>query len=248
MEEYFCIVKCFEKNGNSSYDLVGVPVLDAYRIRDGKLTQKEALAARVKKTTVDFQIVASPIYKYQLIKVYCDDGKSELFTITSSIDRNTATQLLVDKKYEKFIYLVAKYCDKSNENNIYRYKLELKKLIEKQPDLCKEFVLYFADKIANYYPKYCKKYIKEIVDNANNLGDIKINDEPGDIKTLDESIKYIGFLLKLTQAKSKQIPTPSGFGKGTKGRLSFIISPTEVDFIDQSITGLYVKVTKGKDL
>lgn len=240
MEEYFCIVKCFKKAGKSFYNLLGVSVMDAYRIRDCKMTLKDAIMGRVGNSVVDVEINEKKIYKNTCIEFGGKEGAKQLCSITSAVELVNATQLIVSGKFEKLLYYVAKYTDKNNKENNIRYLKALENIFEKQPNLAKDFIAEYIEKLGKYYFHYVK-YIDEIKDVYNNSFDN--SDVQG-------KIMYLYFLMQLTQCKSKRNKPPKGLGKNVgHGRLNAMTyDPLEVNFIDQSITGLYVKVTKGKDL
>lgn len=136
----------------------------------------------------------------------------EVYLISDAELRN-ATQLIIDDKYKKLI------------NQISKDKIE--EVDEKEAD---EFLDHFVEKLFKHYPLY-EKLAEEIKDSKEKFLELQ----------LDEKIKFIKEMIKMTQAKAvvgKFKSFKTKIKTDEAGRLKKRLNIEEAVFIDKSITGL----------
>lgn len=228
---YFVIVK-YIKNKKLEYKFDAIPTMIAINDDNNHKTVSDVVLNYLKnkydngKIKLDSIKVVKKIYKYQLIEY-----EGQHCYISGKMELNNATELYVNPKYEKLLYLIENR-DKSHN------MAQLKKDEEKYNNLIKEFLIYYAGIVE----KNCKLY--DYI--AKNM--LKIANEDYGKYTYDDKLNYIWELLKAL-SPSATLGKLGNYGETNfAGKLKKTIFPQEVDWIDNSCTGLYFAITKGMDL
>ena len=211
-QAYFVGVSYLDGKKEKS-ELLGIPVLVNKRIENGELSLKEYVASIYKNC----KVINKHIPKYQEIII-----QGHKCYITAQKELNSAEQLIIDHKYERFVYSIF------NSERSYSKKY-LNKIDEK---MYSDFVLYLADKIDKLFCLY-----KNIAEKMR----IFVNDGFEQLSK-EQKQDYIKKILTITKSGSGRVDKmPSEYKCGSAiGRLNGkTINPNEVVWIYRSITGVY---------
>ena len=202
----------YKKSKKTLEKLVGVPSMVAKQHENG---DSDAILRHIRKDYPSAEVIGKPVYKKQLIKM-----NGQYVTIASATEVNNATQLVIDKKYHKLLKLI--------ENKNYSKVSELDNI----EDLFDSLLCEYVEKVNKHYPLFST--IGESVDAFAKEG----------FKNLDieSKCKYIANLLVITSRGAGRVDMKAWNGGSSWGRMSGkTIIPSDVDWIDQSITGYYVQ-------
>lgn len=207
---YCVLIQYLNKNALVK-QLVGIPIRKDLVIKESKDKLMEYLMEKI--GIKDLIILKDKIYKYQLFKT-----EKGIFYLVSPTEWHNAKQLLIDIKYEKFLYLV--------NNNLKSLDEEV---VSKELDT---FFKYLVDKIEKHYVIY-----QRAIDKVKNGEEKYIN------LSVKDKIKVINEILKLTNVKGEYPSLPQIVAtKDRLGRLNGRGNKFEdITFLNYSITGLFLK-------
>lgn len=136
---YFVIFEYVNNKGNKEYQLIGIPIQVAYRIKSGKMTNEEYIKSTFfkDKEFTNLKILRNKILKNQ---EYIDENGIQM-RFCSDTEVRTAKELVVNEKMQRLIYFMNS--DKKNlkdeqineleENYDYMYNYLLEKLKKEYP-------------------------------------------------------------------------------------------------------------------
>ena len=199
--------------------LVGVPVLTATEYANG---DKNAILKMLEAEGYTNPVVDDrTIYYNQLIKM-----KGQKVLIRSANEVCNATQLIVDRKFHQML----RYIEKDN-----LYALER---MENFSTISKEFLFQYLEKMEKFFPLF-----DSIKDKVQAFVQTKF-----DSLTNAKKAEYIKKLLVITKSGASRVDMGAELGGGSSlGRLKDkTIVKSEVEWIDQSMTGIYVNKIPAK--
>lgn len=199
--------------------LVGVPVLTATEYANG---DKNAILKMLEDEGYTNPVVDDrTIYYNQLIKM-----KGQKVLIRSANEVCNATQLIVDRKFHQML----RYIEKDNLHALER--------MENFSTISKEFLFQYLEKMEKFFPLF-----DSIKDKVQAFVQTKF-----DSLTNAKKAEYIKKLLVITKSGASRVDMGAELGGGSSlGRLAGkTIVKSEVEWIDQSMTGIYVNKIPAK--
>lgn len=217
VKSYYTIYKYTNENQKDEYQLVGIPIQIAYKIKAGK----ESIQEYIKNTYLkgieykNLTIIKTKILKNQ---EYIDEN-NETMRFCSDTEIRVSKELIVDEKVQKLIYLMNLDGSKLEDNE----KQEL--------ELGYEYIFkYLIEKLEKEYKIFSNTYMK-------------IKDKIEDFTKLNEKEKKstINGLIDLMctgQGNLKEIGLTNREGRksGQKFKTERLLNMT---FLDKSVTGMY---------
>lgn len=208
-KSYSVIIE-YTKGKKTVKQLVGIPIYLSKLISK----DKEILFDYLEKSCGyhKVKILKERIYKYQLIR-----ENNNLLFVASDNEAQNAKQLIVDKKYQKLIYLMNNKKDELTESDI---------------NSMNDFFDYFIDKIFVEFEVF-----------FNIAKKLETGKEEFLLLDAENKIKFINELLKLTQANA-MYPNLANFKiKGLSDRMGRMggknFKIDEIEFISKSVTGMF---------
>lgn len=217
----------YQKGKKLVEEFIGVPTLIATQYKNG---DKNSIQNWLNKEKgVQVTILGKEISKYQLIRY-----GGQLVYVKSDNELSNAQQLIVNKKYHKLLSVIENELKSDKKEKTF----DRANLIENADLLAKEFVCDYVERVEKYYPLFANinLKVKEFLDNGFNE------------LTLAEKCQYISYLLIVTQQGPGRVTVDKKYNGGSEwGRLkNKTIIPSNVDWINQSITGYYTTITPAK--
>lgn len=220
---YWYIVKCVVRK-KEKYKCVTITAQEYAKIKN--LPNNEAREIEVRnylERVYGALELVMPIYKNQ--KIYYPVSKDDSIRyhkcyVTSDQELNNAVQLIVDKKYYEALYYV---------ENVDKYGVEI--IRKKCEEQLYNLAIDACEQIIAFYPMYSQKMNKVkdwIVDKFFAL-------------ELEEKIKCVRNIIAMGDARSNNSSLSHFGGTDRYGRLNVVFDPSEVIYIDQSMTGLYCR-------
>ncbi len=210
----------FSKGKNEKTVLVGIPTLISYKAKkDGDKIFEYVKAKLDNEGKKLIRISDRIIYKYQFINF---DG--QYCFVASDGEVQNATQLVVNKKFNKLLYYISK--------NTGEVKGELKKNQMELEPLISQFFVEYANKISKPYYKQFNEIANKLYSQLDKLNAL----------SYEEKCNIIYKLLIITSSGAGRVDIKgNGYNIGTSlGRLSRkTLTPQTVDYYDVSATGLY---------
>ena len=209
----------YMKKGKVKYAFGNVPVKVA-------INGAAAVDKYVKEMYGEEAKVVRKIYKYQLINY-----EGQLCYISGTKEQQNATEIYVAPKFEELLWLVEK-----GKVDILSGKPDKDGEIKDFNGLIKEFIPHICFIIRKKLPLYA------------NLADKleEIESEYLDEMTTEEKVKLLLDVMLACHTGAGLINIDKRLGGGGSfGRLQKTIDPSEVDWVDMSLTGLYTRTTKG---
>lgn len=231
--EYFVIVRIREqkKKGGikETLELKKVPVRISI---NGKAAVKEYIKS-LYSAEAEVEIIR-PVYKFQLIRYRKKPGeRGQLCYIVGESELHNAEEVYFNSKFDKLLYL----CNR-HEKNIEEVEKEFEN--DKGIDylqLMKEFVAHYCYVVRLKMPLY--ENFAQLLTNA-------VEDGRYELLTVKEKAELINHMLTVSMAGKERAKLNAKLGGKEVGRLNRKpIEPTVVDWIDMSLTGLYVHTEKG---
>ena len=208
---YFVVVEYAIKD-KTKYSFDNIPV--RVQIRGASdvekyIKEKYGQGAKVRKT----------VYKYQLINY-----EGQQCYISGTAELQNASEIYVNPKFEKLLWLV----DKGKIDVLSNEK-------ERYNELIKEFIPHICFIIRKKQPLYARM--------ADKLEQIKT--EYLDVMIMEEKVRLLSDVMKVCSAGSGVINIDKKYGGEPFGRLNKTIYPDQIDWIDMPLTGLYTHTTHG---
>lgn len=231
--EYFVIVRIREqkKKGGikETLELKKVPVRISI---NGKAAVKEYVKS-LYSAEAEVEIIR-PVYKFQLIRYRKKPGeRGQLCYIVGESELHNAEEVYFNSKFDKLLYL----CNR-HEKNIEEVEKEFEN--DKGIDylqLMKEFVAHYCYVVRLKMPLY--ENFAQLLTNA-------VEDGRYELLTVKEKAELINHMLTVSMAGKERAKLNAKLGGKEVGRLADrTIAPAVVDWIDMSLTGLYVHTEKG---
>ena len=231
--EYFVIVRIREqkKKGGikETLELKKVPVRISI---NGKAAVKEYIKS-LYSAEAEVEIIR-PVYKFQLIRYRKKPGeRGQLCYIVGESELHNAEEVYFNSKFDKLLYL----CNR-HEKNIEEVEKEFEN--DKGIDylqLMKEFVAHYCYVVRLKMPLY--ENFAQLLTNA-------VEDGRYELLTVKEKAELINHMLTVSMAGKERAKLNAKLGGKEVGRLADrTIAPAVVDWIDMSLTGLYVHTEKG---
>ncbi len=232
-DAYYCVVS-YKKGKNVKYELIGIPVMKAIHL--DKLNSKDkktALKQYIDETKNIECNLEKIVYKNQKIVV---DGCP--YYITSSVYRVNAVQMKLDSKYNDIIKQVEKY-NKEKEIGQFSTINDLRKDEESTTLKLTTMLNAFSTNIDKYYSNYGKSGLGSKIKDYVQNGFLSLS--------LENKLLFTFKILKLGRAESCQLNLKNICGSAFPTGLGMITSKydlQQIDWIDESMTGLYKKVYK----
>ena len=214
---YFAAI-AYENKGKTKYAFDKIPV--RVQIRGDK-----AVADYIKNEYGEKAKVVKKVRKFQLIN--CE---GQLCYISGTKEQQNATEIYVAPKFEELLWLVEK-----GKVDILSGKPDKEGEIKDFNGLIKEFISHICYIIRRKLPLYA------------NLADKleQIEKEYLDTMTMEEKVKLISDVMKVCKSGSGVINIDKKYGGEPFGRLCKTIDPNAIEWINVSLTGLYVHTEKG---
>ncbi len=201
----------YDKGKKRLEKLVGVSALTAKRFANGD--KNAIINALLEDGYLNPTIIGKPIFNNQRIKL---QGQEVL--IASATEVSNATQLLINAKFHQMLYLL----EKDDKSVIKLQDFDV---------LAKEFLIEYVEKLQKYYPLFdgVRQKVQKFVESGFDA-----------LSSIDKA-KYLTYMLVITFRGAGRVDVPKEWQGGSSwGRLSGkSIVRSEVEWIDQSITGYY---------
>ena len=231
--EYFVIVRIRERKKKGgikeTLEFKKVPVRISI---NGKSAVKEYIKS-LYSAEAEVEIIR-PVYKFQLIRYRKKPGeRGQLCYIVGESELHNAEEVYFNSKFDKLLYL----CNR-HEKNIEEVEKEFEN--DKGTDylqLMKEFIEHYCYVVKLRLPLY--ENFAQLLTKAVENGDY-------DALTVKEKAELINHMLTVSGSGSERVKLNTKLGGKEEGRMKGkTIDPAVVDWIDMSLTGLYVHTEKG---
>ena len=148
----------------------------------------------------------------------------QLCRIVAEGEIQNATELYVSSAYERLLYI-------ADKNDVKAYERD----VEKNDAMFMDFAEHYCSKVRRFYPLYERfaDKVEYICANKFPVGDTA------------EKLKLLRYMMLITNTNSKALSLDANYGGGQFGRLNGkTIYPSEVVWVDVSLTGLRVRERK----
>lgn len=215
---YFAIVK-YEKisktKKETKFVLSQIPLQKVVLSKSKENAVQEYIISKYGESAKIIRLV----HKFQLLKL-----NGHKCYLTGENEVNNAVELIIDSRFEKLLYQI-------ENNNIRKLQEDESKTVE---DI-KAFILHYNDKIRKFMPLYSKF--------ADKLDEIL--QKHFDNMSFENKLKLVKDMLVVANTGAGRVALDKSIGGGEYGRLSGkTIYPNEVEWINNSRTGLYSSVNK----
>lgn len=206
-----------DKKGKQQYQLVGIPVQIAYKIKDKFENIENYIRTTILKDVqyTDFEIIREKILKNQQYL----DNNDEPMRLCSDTEIRPDKELVVNEKINKFVYLMNLNEDKLND--------EEKELVENNYENVFDYLL---EKLENEY-KIFESTTKKLQENKIKFSDLENVNKRATINGLID-------LMETGQGNLKSIGLADREGRRA-GQTFKTDKLLNMIFIDKSVTGMY---------
>ena len=216
---YFAVIR-YKKKGKTVYAFDSVPVRVLIKGAD-------AVAEYIRREYGEDAEMVRRISKFQLI-----DYNGHLCYISGTMELQNAAEIFVKPEFEELLYLVEKgrldvlKGEKSlrKDGNTCDYSAKISALLTHLSFVIRSKQPLYA-KLADKLEEIRDKYLSEM--------------------TMEEKVKLIGDVMKVCSPGSGVINIDKKYGGEPFGRINRNIFPDQVEWIDKSVTGLFVRTQKG---
>ena len=216
---YFAVIR-YKKKGKTVYAFDSVPVRVLIKGTD-------AVAEYIRREYGEDAEAVRRISKFQLI-----DYNGHLCYISGTMELQNAAEIFVKPEFEELLYLVEKgrldvlKGEKSlrKDGNTCDYSAKISALLTHLSFVIRSKQPLYA-KLADKLEEIRDKYLSEM--------------------TMEEKVKLIGDVMKVCSPGSGVINIDKKYGGEPFGRINRNIFPDQVEWIDKSVTGLFVRTQKG---
>lgn len=170
--------------------------------------------------------IVREIRKYQLVE--CDGQRCY---ISGKADIQNATELYVNARYEKLLWLADVQKAKASSKNLAVYQLHC----EEYDALFEEFVDYYCNKVRKYYPLFAKLADK-LQKNKTTVLQLPV----------EKKLDLLSLMMKVASSGAGRTKLSAELGGGEFGRIEKVLSPESLIWIDLSLTGLHCKISDFK--
>ena len=175
-------------------------------------------------------VIRRIVRKYQPI-VY----KGHRCYIAGESELQNAVELFVNPKFEEIIYIAEQRRNATATGRTTRWDAQYDARKERNDELFVELLIHVAGKIERFDPLY-SEFAKRLVYIANELAEAM---------STEEKLRFVNDMLTVTAAGPGRIDLDKKYGGGQFGRLSGkTIYPSQVTWLDMSLTGLRVRERK----